>query len=206
MYKLHTRDNYAEAISLFERALALDPRSVEATSWLAVALTGRALDEMTEWGAGDITRADGLVAQALAASPRSPLAHYAKGQLLRATHRLEEAITEYETALALNRNWVTAFASIGRCKIWIGPIEEGIAAQEQAIRLSPRDPNIWNWNFRIGEGRLLQSRIDEAILWLEKAQNANPAPGFVHAYLAAAYALRGETERAGTFRNLPVER
>ena len=58
--------------------------------------------------------------------------------------RSAEAIPEYEAALALNRNWVTAFAALGRCKIRIGPIEEGIAAQEQAIRLGPRDPNIWN--------------------------------------------------------------
>jgi hypothetical protein len=31
---------------------------------------------------------------------------------------------------------------------------------------------------------------------LEKARSANPAPGFVRAYLASAYALKGETERA----------
>ncbi len=45
-----------------------------------------------------------LVGQALAASPRNPLAHFAKGQVLRAQNRCEEAIPEYETALALNRN------------------------------------------------------------------------------------------------------
>ena len=36
-----TRENYAQAISLFERALALDPRSVDAQSWLASALVTR---------------------------------------------------------------------------------------------------------------------------------------------------------------------
>jgi hypothetical protein len=30
----------------------------------------------------------------------------------------------------------------------------------------------------------------------EKAQNANPTPPFLHLYLASAYALKGETERA----------
>ena len=39
---------------------------------------------MTDSAAADIARAEALAGQALAASPRSPLAHYAKGQVLRA--------------------------------------------------------------------------------------------------------------------------
>jgi tetratricopeptide (TPR) repeat protein len=116
--------------------------------------------------------------------------------MLRGQRRCAEAIPEFETVLALDRNSVGALAGIGRCKIYIGPIDQGIAAEEQAIRLSPRDPSIWIWYFRIGEGHLLQSQIDEAISWLEKARSANPAPGFVRAYLASAYALKGESERA----------
>jgi predicted Zn-dependent protease len=50
--------------------------------------------------------------------------------------------------------------------------------------------------FRIGQVHLLQSRTDEAIPWLEKARSANPEFPFVHAFLASAYALRGESERA----------
>src|SRR5271163_3185102 len=49
-----TPDKYAETISLFERALALDPRSVEAQSRLAIALTARVLDQMTAATAADI--------------------------------------------------------------------------------------------------------------------------------------------------------
>ena len=198
IYKPLSRDSLAEAISLFEHASKLDPQSAEAQSFLAVMLVSRVLDFGSSSQDADISRAEELAAKATAASPRSSLPHYAKAEVLRVQRRSAEAIPEYEAALALNRNWVTAFAALGRCKIRIGPIEEGIAAQEQAIRLSPRDPNIWNWYFRIGEGHLLQSRIDDAILWLERARNANPAPGFVHAYLAAAYALGGETERATT--------
>jgi tetratricopeptide (TPR) repeat protein len=67
---------------------------------------------------------------------------------------------------------------------------------EQAIRLSPGDPGIANLYFRIGEVHLLQSRTDKAILWLEKARNANARLPFVHAWLASAYALKGETEHA----------
>jgi hypothetical protein len=43
---------------------------------------------------------------------------------------------------------------------------------------------------------LLQSRINEAILWLEKARSATPAHPGICADLASAYALNGEIERA----------
>jgi thioredoxin-like negative regulator of GroEL len=43
---------------------------------------------------------------------------------------------------------------------------------------------------------LLQSRIEDAILWLEKARNYIPAHAAIHRDLAVAYADRGETERA----------
>jgi TolB-like protein len=191
-----SRGVYAEAISLFERALALDPRSVAAHSWLALTLANRVMNQMTDTAAADVQRAEGLVGQGLAVSPRSPLAHYGKGQVLRAQRRYAEAIPEYEVAVASNRNWVTAIAHLGECKFRAGSTGEAIPAQEQAIRLSPRDPEIGVWYYRIGQAHLLHSRTDEAILWLEKARSANPAVPLPHAFLASAYALKGERERA----------
>src|SRR5262249_38303831 len=81
--KGQTRENYAEALSLFERALALDPQSAEAQSWVALMLVGQVLDDMTDSPAANLERAEPLSRQALAALPRSPLARYVKGQLLR---------------------------------------------------------------------------------------------------------------------------
>jgi TolB-like protein/class 3 adenylate cyclase len=189
-------DVYEERINMFERALALDPRSVDAQSWLASALAGRVLDQLSDSPAVDIARAEGLIEQALAASPRSYVAHFAKGQLLRAQGRCEEAIPEYETAIAFNPR-VGIIAALGECKFYTGAIEEMVPLQERAIRLSPRDPFIGNWYQRIGVVYLLQSRTKEAILWLERARSANPGRALPHAYLASAYALTGETERAG---------
>jgi hypothetical protein len=43
---------------------------------------------------------------------------------------------------------------------------------------------------------LLQSRTDDAIVWLEKARNVMPTVPFIRSWLASAYALKGEVERA----------
>jgi hypothetical protein len=63
--------------------LALDPRSAEAQTWLALALLNRVTQLMTDSAAADIARAERLVDQALAASPRRANAHYVKGTALR---------------------------------------------------------------------------------------------------------------------------
>ena len=194
--KPQSPDNYAEQISFFERALALDPQSAEALSMLAIALSARVLDQMTGSKATDIARAELLARQALEAAPRSPLAHFAKGQVLRVEKRYAEAIPEYETAITVNRNLVNALGPLAECKLFVGAIDALIPLVERAIRLSPRDPFIAIWYFRLGLGHLLQSRIDDAIVWLETASGTNPELPYVHSHLASAYALRGETERS----------
>ncbi len=196
MYRPSSRQNFAQAIGEYEQALALDPHSVEAQSRLASALSSRLLDGMSDTADADIDRANHLIEQALAEAPGSPLAHFAKAQLLRALHRCEAAIPEYETVLAANRNVLAAVANIGRCKIYIGLLDDGVALEERAIRLSPHDPFVGVWYFRIGQARLLQSRVDEAINWLEKAHNENTAYWFVPIWLAAAYGLKGDLPRA----------
>jgi len=77
-----------------------------------------------------------------------------------------------------------------------GLLDEAISPMEQAIQLSPRDPVISSWYFSIAQVHLLQSRTDEAILWLEKSRSANAGRPPVHAFLASAYALKGEGQRA----------
>src|SRR6516162_3095092 len=151
-----TRENFAEAISLFERALALDPRSVEAQTDLALAIVNRVLDRMTDSDAADLARAKGLVDQALVASPRSARAHFVKGQLLRVQGRIEEALFEYETVIASDRNSVPGLVNVARCRMLTGSLDEAIPLMEQAIRLSPHNPYNGNYFASIGTVHLLQ--------------------------------------------------
>jgi TolB-like protein len=193
--------NYAEALDLFEHALALDPRAVEAQIWLALMLINRVLDSSHGYfhydtPNVDLQRADELVAQALAVSPNSAWAHYVQGQVLRAQSRFEDAAIEYETAITFDRNLANAYAWLGRCKLLIGSVDEVILPTEYAIRLSPRDRNLAPWYWQIGAVYLLKARTDEAVPWFEKARSAHAGVHYIYDSLAAGYALKGETDRA----------
>jgi TolB-like protein/DNA-binding winged helix-turn-helix (wHTH) protein/Tfp pilus assembly protein PilF len=189
-------ESYVETISLFERALELDPGSSEAQSMLSAVLVSRVIEGMTNSPEADIARAEELAEKALAISPGSFFPHFARALVSRTQGRCEDAIPEYETAIALNRNWANAIAALGMCKVFTGAIEEALPLLEQAIRLSPRDAYSALWYNWIGRVHLLQSHTDEALLWFERARRANPALLYVHSYLASVYALKGKTERA----------
>jgi len=199
LLKPGSRDSYSDAIRLFEHALSLDPQSVEAQISLAGSLASRVLMGFSDTRAADLARADELIGRALAVSRRYALAHHVKGQVLRAQERWAEAIPEYEVALASNPNLVLALNGLAWCKLFTGSIDEVLPLVEQAFRRGPpRDFQIGTWCGTIGFVHLLQSHTDEAIVWLEKARSAVPAASLVHAWLAAAYALNGKTERAAT--------
>jgi adenylate cyclase len=191
-----SKERSDEAVTLFETALALDPKSPDAAAWLAATLAFRVTDELSDFPNEDLHRAEKLAAQALAASPNSALAHYVKGQVLFAQSRCGEAIPEYERAISLDRSRAPAYARLGWCKFLTGSVDEAIPYFEQAIHLSPHEPAIAPWYGRMGVIYLLQSHIDQAVSWLEKANSENARLAFVHAYLAAGYALKGEIERA----------
>jgi tetratricopeptide (TPR) repeat protein len=134
-------------------------------------------------------------AVAAATTITQPLAAPRKARYCAGRGRCEEAILELETAFELNHNWLNSLDQLF-VQGDAGSIEEAIPRKERAIRLSPHDPLIGNFYSRIGLVHLLQSRLDEAILWHERARSANPASYFPHAYLAAEYALKGELARA----------
>jgi adenylate cyclase len=193
----NSRENFRDQIGLYERAMALDPLSAEAMARLASALTSRVLDLMSGTRAEDIQRADELATRALALSPHSGWAHWAKAQILRAQDRCEDAIVEYEQVIAIDRNRAQAYNHLGWCKLQTGgSVDEATRLIKQAIRLSPRDGGIVLWHLRLGHLDLYRSRPDYAIVWFEKARVANPGVAYFRGTLAAAYALKGMTERA----------
>jgi TolB-like protein len=159
---LQSRASFAETLGLYEQALALDPRSVEAMSQLANMLAIRGRNRWADSPAADMRRAEELAGQALMAAPRDWFAHYAKGTVLRFQSRCEEAIPEYEAALASNPNWLNSLHFLAACKMMTGSMEDAISLEQQAIRLGPRDPYVGHFYLRSGQAHLLLAHTDEA--------------------------------------------
>src|SRR5262249_45004942 len=119
-----SREAFAEAIDCYERALVLNPGSVEAQSLLAATLANRVIERSTDSAAADPARAETLIERALATSPFDPLAHLAKGMLRRVQKRPEEAMPEFEMVLAFDPNSTRALHLLGWCKWKTGSIDE----------------------------------------------------------------------------------
>jgi adenylate cyclase len=98
------------------------------------------LSWMSDSPADDVHRAEELVDQALAGSPRYAFAHYIKGAVLRAQNRWQDAISEDETALALDRNLIGAIYELAYCKVLAGSLDEVIPLVERAIASAPAIP------------------------------------------------------------------
>jgi tetratricopeptide (TPR) repeat protein len=145
LFKPPTRESYLRSIDFFERAIEINPASAEARSRLSGVFSSRAIEGMTDTREADIVRAEQLATEAVTISPRSFFPHFAKGLALRTQRRCEEAIPEYERAIALNRNWVNSYGAMAECKLFAEPIEEAVPFLERAIRLSPRDGFIGHW-------------------------------------------------------------
>jgi adenylate cyclase len=185
-----------DAVTLSERALALDPQNVRALTILASALCLRWFDQWSDDPAGDIARAEKAIDAALTLQPDSSAAHYAKGQVLFAKRQSGPAITEYETAVALDHNNAGAYAQAGMRKMFLGRAEDGLAGVETALRLSPRDRYVPWWQYYMCSLHAKLAHWEQAIPWCSKAVAGLPEVFFPLAELTAADAWAGHDKEA----------
>jgi tetratricopeptide (TPR) repeat protein len=80
--------------------------------------------------------------------------------------------------------------------LYLGQPQPGLAPLEQAIRLRPDDPNIAFTYWALGTCQLLSGRVDQAIDVLQRARAANARLWLPYLYLAGAYGLKGDLDRA----------
>jgi TolB-like protein/class 3 adenylate cyclase/Tfp pilus assembly protein PilF len=195
-YRQASPANREEARRNFERALEIDPTSVDAGIGIAIVLVANLPSGWSNAFQRDGSRAEQLLLEALGRDPNNSLAHTAMGQLRRVQNRLPESRIECETAIALDRNNALAIYRLGTALMWLGQPDAGIPYIEKAIRLNPHDPNIEGYYWGLGMSHLLLGHVDEAIDFFTRARAANPNTYYVHFELAGALGLKGDLEEA----------
>jgi len=191
-------DGVRQARKYFAAALQLDDRNLDAL----VGLADSYHLEARTFGAADLSEqgraADAATATALRLAPNNALAHYVRaGALLFLLRAPEQALRECELAISLDRNLALAHGLAGLVKLLLGRPEETEAHVTEAIRLSPRDPELYRWYQVLGAADLFRGRFDQAIDALQKSVQLNPNYSLAHFFLASGLALTGrDTEAA----------
>jgi TolB-like protein/class 3 adenylate cyclase/Flp pilus assembly protein TadD len=191
-------ETLVEARTLFEQALAKDARAVDAMIGLAYCCARGINSGFSDTQDADLACGTEFVARALTLAPERAKAHWVHGLLLRPPKRFAEAAAAFEQAIALDRNFAAAYGSLGDLVTWLGRPEETIVLNEQAMRLSPRDPLLANWQFDIGVAHYYTGDVESAVTWLLRARSTNSQLPIVPALLAAIYAHQGKLEPART--------
>jgi adenylate cyclase len=188
----------AEAMALFEQALALDPQSLPAIVGLASAMLVLYADRGYWLDGDEPERLAKVISDAQAMAPNDePVLVLSAVWLERQGH--------YEASIALARRIIEAhpgnangYVRLARGKMFCGEADEAIPLLKKAIQLDPYEPQLFDRYQRLGFALLLAGREGEAVTWLERALGARHHSLQQHRYrlLAASYALMGEVTRA----------
>jgi adenylate cyclase len=192
-YAPRSKASMREAQAAFEKALEIDPRSVDAKIGLGLVLTNNVDNGFSSSVQDDERCAKQLLLEATGQDPNRSMAHAAMGFLRRIEGRDAEAQTELETAVALDRNNSWAIRHLGVTFMLTGQPGQCIPLVEKALNLNPRDGFSY---MNLGKCYLLLGQVDEAMPLLRKAAAMQPGLWMVHLKLAGALGLKGEIEEA----------
>jgi TolB-like protein len=191
-----TLENLTQARGFFERALALDPRNVEALATTAALDVSIGWSFVTDDRVARFANAERASIKALSLAPDYAHAHLALGLVYIFTSRAAKGIAECEQALALDRNLAMAHGLIGLAKNYIGCFAEVEAHIQEAMRLSPRDVWIPAWMMIMGYGKVFLGADQEAVTWPRRSVEANRNVARPYFVLAAALAQLGQLDEA----------
>ena len=140
--KGQTPEHMAQAAGFFERALALDPKNIEALVGMASVNMTTATTYLTDDRVPRLVAAEMALTKALSLAPHHAGAHVVLGTVKILTNRVAQGVAECEQALVLDRNLAGAHAGIGLAKFFMGRGAETEAHVREAFRLSPRDTSL----------------------------------------------------------------
>ena len=194
---LHTTKDYNhEARTWFEKALKIDPDDPDA-------LVGEAytyfMDYALGWGTPGTdydAKVLGQLNRAISLDRHNVWAYYVKTIYLAITNRANEALASAQAGLAIDPNFARLYVARAVAENFLGRSEDAKSDVHQAMRLSPRDPEVawWHGELARAESGLqhYQAAIDEA----KRAIDGGYAIWSMYAILGSAYAMDSKTDEA----------
>src|SRR5262249_3421202 len=191
-----SRATNREARALLAQALQLAPDYGEAHAALADAEFQRAVFGWIEDPAEAVRRAEAAASRALALGDpgAAARAHALRGNLYTFTGKYDAALAEVDRAIELNPSDALAHSLRAGALLWLGRIDDSIAASETARRYMPRlRPDGW---FNLGLAYFLAGRYREALAACDAGLEVNSDLVFVQAVRAASLGELGRAEEA----------
>ena len=130
--------DYVRSVGALQDAITQNPENAEAQSYLAEIYT-----YMLQAGQGDLNTLDSAINASRRAeeiAPGTMATHRGRGMVLEYTSNFEEAVAEFEAAIALNPNIADLHLGLGRNYFNVQAYDDAITEFGRANALNPKDP------------------------------------------------------------------
>ena len=197
MSNLHqgTREAITEALSLFEKAIQLDPDFASAYAMAAWCYFWRKVNAWMTDQAQEVAEGARLARRAVDLGRDDAVALTRGGHALgHFTSDLDRGIALLDRAVMLNPNLAAAWFLGGFLRVWHGETDGAIEHFGRAMRLSPLDPETYRMQAGMAMAHLFAGRFDAASSWAEKASRDLPSFLLVAGIVAASHALCGRID------------
>ena len=130
---------------------------------------------------------------ALKAEPDVPGVHYQLGMVLTRTMQLDEALSEFQKELEVDRYHLLAQIRLGEIYVYRREHEKAIPGLRAALELDSKSAVAYG---ALGRAYLLARRVDEAAEMLERSVKLDPGDKQTRYQLSIAYRRQGRREEA----------
>jgi tetratricopeptide (TPR) repeat protein len=194
LYEQYTKEANAQARTLFEKAISLDP--LFARAYASLAATYRQ-DWYGRWS--QVPRiserlAFDLAQRSVALDPSGPYGHQQLAYLYVYRGQYDQAIAEAKRAVTLDPNGADGYAALAQMLTYAGRPQEALGLMEEAMRLTPEPPAYYFYH--LGLAYYVMKQYDKALANLQKAINISPTYQPALEYLVAVYSEMGREEEA----------
>jgi tetratricopeptide (TPR) repeat protein len=193
-----SRDRFATAQSMLEKALAEEPDNVD----LAVALAALQLRgiQMVWYSPADRAAAESnsrmILERALRSRPSSLPVLEAYCRFLNATNEFVESLVACARTLSFDPWNGLALYHIGLAQLQLGRFDDALATFKQADRFDTPLVSRWTWRLGAGMTYVLMGRNEDALPWLQSSIAITLASGRSYMLQAAALQQLGRTAEA----------